>query len=132
MHTGKARKIVPESVTYDDEDSYDDNWATNVTREKEEEDHIQDLKPTAQERRLGLDINMSRTREPNLGSTRSQTRTLRSPFRSQLKEHADLDLDDLTGFYASPNSFWSCTLVNSCQNYTLYIYQSTYFIDYFI
>ena len=28
-------------------------------------------------------------------------------------------------------SFWSCTHVNSCQNYTLY-YQSTYFIEYFM
>ena len=27
-------------------------------------------------------------------------------------------------------SFWSCTHVNSCQQYT--IYQSTYFIDYFM
>ena len=28
---------------------------------------------------------------------------------------------DITGFYPSPKSFWSCTHVNSCQNYTLYI-----------
>ena len=27
----------------------------------------------------------------------------------------------LTGFYPSPKSFWSCTHVNSCQKYTLYI-----------
>ena len=27
----------------------------------------------------------------------------------------------LTGFYPSPKSFWSCTHVNSCQYYTLYI-----------
>ena len=27
----------------------------------------------------------------------------------------------VTGFYPSPKSFWSCTHVNSCQNYTLYI-----------
>ena len=27
----------------------------------------------------------------------------------------------VTGFYPSPKSFWSCTHVNSFQNYTLYI-----------
>ena len=27
----------------------------------------------------------------------------------------------LTGFYQSPKSFWSCTHVNSCQKYILYI-----------
>ena len=27
----------------------------------------------------------------------------------------------VTGFDPSPKSFWSCTHVNSCQNYTLYI-----------
>ena len=27
----------------------------------------------------------------------------------------------ITGFYPSPKSFWSCTHVNSCQYYTLYI-----------
>ena len=27
----------------------------------------------------------------------------------------------LTGFYPSPKSFWSCTQVNICQNYILYI-----------
>ena len=27
----------------------------------------------------------------------------------------------LTGFYPSTKSFWSCTHVNSCQNYILYI-----------
>ena len=27
----------------------------------------------------------------------------------------------ITGFYPSPKSFWSCTHVNSCQKYTLYI-----------
>ena len=27
----------------------------------------------------------------------------------------------LTGFYPSPKSFWSCTHVNSCQKYILYI-----------
>ena len=27
----------------------------------------------------------------------------------------------LTGFYPSPKSFWSCTHVNSCKKYTLYI-----------
>ena len=25
------------------------------------------------------------------------------------------------GFYPSPRSFWSCTHVNSCQQYTLYL-----------
>ena len=30
---------------------------------------------------------------------------------------------NLTGLYPSPKSFWSCTHVNNCQNYTLY--QST-------
>ena len=28
---------------------------------------------------------------------------------------------NLTGFYPSPKSFWSCTHVNSCQKYALYI-----------
>ena len=37
---------------------------------------------------------MRGTREPNHGSTRSQTRTLRSPFRSPIREHADLTLND--------------------------------------
>ena len=39
---------------------------------------------------------MRGTREPILGSTRSQTRTLRlrSPFKSPMKEHADLNLDN--------------------------------------
>ena len=27
----------------------------------------------------------------------------------------------ITGFYPSPKSFWSCTHVNSCQKYALYI-----------
>ena len=27
----------------------------------------------------------------------------------------------VTGFYPSPKSFWSCTHVNRCQNYILYI-----------
>ena len=27
----------------------------------------------------------------------------------------------ITGFYPSPKPFWSCTHVNSCQKYTLYI-----------
>ena len=27
----------------------------------------------------------------------------------------------VTGFYPSPKSFWSCTHVNSCQKYILYI-----------
>ena len=35
--------------------------------------------------------------------------------------HLYMDLT-LTGFYPSPKSFWSCTHVNSCPNYTLYIY----------
>ena len=37
----------------------------------------------------------------------------------------------VTGFYPSPKSFWSCAHVNSCQKLH-YIYQSTYFIEYFI
>ena len=36
-----------------------------------------------------------------------------------------------TGFYPSPKSLWSCTHVNSCQKLHT-IYQSTYFIEYFI
>ena len=32
-----------------------------------------------------------------------------------------LQSNHLTGFYPSPKSFWSCTNVNSCQNYILYI-----------
>ena len=52
-------------------DSYDDKRVTNETRDNEEEDQMQDSKPTAQERRLGFDINMRGAREPNLGSTRS-------------------------------------------------------------
>ena len=39
---------------------------------RKEEDQTQDSKLTAQERRLSLDINMRGTREPNLGSTKSQ------------------------------------------------------------
>ena len=30
-------------------------------------------------------------------------------------------LNHVTGFYPSPKSFWSCTHVNSCQKYALYI-----------
>ena len=30
-------------------------------------------------------------------------------------------VEALTGFYPSPKSFWSCTHVNSCQKYALYI-----------
>ena len=41
-------------------------------------------------------------------------------------------METVTGFYPSPKSVWSCTHVNSCQKYTLYIYQSTYFIEYFM
>ena len=37
----------------------------------------------------------------------------------------------LAGFYPSQKSFWSCTHVNSCQKLYI-IYQSTYFIEYFI
>ena len=33
-------------------------------------------------------------------------------------------------FLQSSKSFWSCTHVNSCQNYRLY--HSTYFIEYFM
>ena len=29
--------------------------------------------------------------------------------------------NEITGFYPSPKSFWSCTHVNSYQNHTLYI-----------
>ena len=36
----------------EDDDSNDDSWATNVTREREEEDQIQDSTPTTQERNL--------------------------------------------------------------------------------
>ena len=72
---------------------------------------------------LGLDINMRGTREQNLGSTRSQTRTLRlrSPLKSPMKEHADLNLDDwiqescfmsaLTSDPEEPKTFneaWNC------------------------
>ena len=31
------------------------------------------------------------------------------------------DQENLTGFYPRPKSFWSCTHVNSCQKYTVYI-----------
>ena len=82
---------------FDSEDGnnefHDDNKLTNTIRE-EEEDQKQDSKPTAQERRLGLDIYMRGTREPNLGSTRCQAQRLRSPFESPMKEHADQNLDD--------------------------------------
>ena len=37
----------------------------------------------------------------------------------------------ITGFYPSPKSFWSCTHVNSSQKLHT-IYQSIYFIEYFI
>ena len=45
---------------------------TNVSSE-EDEDQINDSNPTAQERRLGLDINIRETGELNLGTRRSQT-----------------------------------------------------------
>ena len=64
-------KILLESE--DDYDEFHDNYIeTDETRENEK-DQMQDSKPTAQERRLDIDISMRGIREPNLGSTRSQT-----------------------------------------------------------
>ena len=37
----------------------------------------------------------------------------------------------ITGLYPTSKSFWSCTHVNICHKYTLYI-KSTYFIEYFM
>ena len=53
-------------------------------------------------------------------------------FAQQAQLHQSLNLTDdhdyqsswnpdLAGFYPSPKSFWSCTHVNSCQYYILYI-----------
>ena len=40
---------------------------------------------------------------------------------SQSHESRMTDEREITGFYPSPKSFWSCTHVNSCQKYLLYI-----------
>ena len=37
------------------------------------------------------------------------------------KKGVQIEEEVLTRFYPSPKSFWSCTHVNSCQKYKLYI-----------
>ena len=66
-----------DSDSEDDYDEFHENNNTNDIIRDEEEDQAQDSKPTAQERRLGIDISMRVTRESNLGSTRSQMQRLR-------------------------------------------------------
>ena len=65
-------EIESDSDSEDDYDKFQDNNKTNDVIIDEEEDQAQDSKPTAQERRLGINISMRGTRESNLGS-RSQT-----------------------------------------------------------
>ena len=61
-----------DSDSENDSDEFQDSNKTDGIRD-EEEDQAQESKPTAQERRLGIDISMRGPRESNLGSTRSQT-----------------------------------------------------------
>ena len=54
-----------------------------------------ELPPLGQQRRLGLDIDMIGARGDNLGSTRSETREMRSSNNQEMKR-ADMTMDNWT------------------------------------
>ena len=83
-----------DSSSEDDYDEIQNNNKTEDVIRDEKEDQTQDSTPTAEKRRHGIVISMRATRESKLGSTRRQTQRLRSPFKSPMKECADLNLDN--------------------------------------
>ena len=85
-----------------------------------------------------VDTSNATMKKPSIGKTgvhlryykTAEYRNLNREQKDELREwrsdnpnisKAGLKKAKITGFYPSPKSFWSCTHVNSCQNYTLYI-----------
>ena len=67
-------KHESDSDSEDDYDEFHDNNKTNDVIKEEEEDQEQDSKPTAQERRHGIDISMRGTRVKSRINKKSNTK----------------------------------------------------------
>ena len=90
--------MVDEFYTPDEDDQTQDESETDEPKENEIEEieetkDSEDGNNTEEHKKLGIDIQMIRAREKELGRTRSQTKELMSP-RNESMERAELTMED--------------------------------------
>ena len=90
-----SKKLVDEFYSHEEDDQTQDESQTEEPRENEIEETKDsgDGNNTEEQKKLGIDIQMIRAREEELGRTRSQTQEMKSP-RNESMERAELTMED--------------------------------------
>ena len=89
-----SKKLVDEFYSHEEDDQVQDESETKEPRESEiETKDSGDGNNTEEQKKLGIDIQMIRAKEVELGRTRSQTQEMKSP-RNESMERAELTMED--------------------------------------